>query len=333
MQSLKAMFALRANPMNLLAETHGASVDELVAAGAERPEAARMVSLAETYLGRTPYTRMQADCARGIEANGHSLGVVELIEHLASRVADQRHKWRLRLTLCQFSGTLDELERLGRSLLDELKKQPERTEGISITRHDDKTWSARLTGDAALIAEICGAFTDKEAPVRAMHEALTTGAGVTTTLRPVVVVELDKLYQVLDGTRDETVFRCTDGVVRSSTQVLKLLLDEDDWDFALIHPLEGPVDLVRTKRTANLKQRILAAAENPTCAWDGCKKPADECQVHHLVAWQNGGHTTSSNLATCCAYHNGVNDDNPNAPPRRGALARIGGKVRRVWRP
>ncbi|MDU7102848.1 MAG: HNH endonuclease, partial [Corynebacterium sp.] len=32
----------------------------------------------------------------------------------------------------------------------------------------------------------------------------------------------------------------------------------------------------------------------------------------------------------CCPYHNGVNQDDPNAPPLRGRLARVNGKVRWV---
>lgn len=35
-----------------------------------------------------------------------------------------------------------------------------------------------------------------------------------------------------------------------------------------------------------------------------------------------------ANLATLCHYHNGVNEDDPNAPPLRGRLARVDGKVR-----
>lgn len=98
-----------------------------------------------------------------------------------------------------------------------------------------------------------------------------------------------------------------------------------------MHPEEGPVNLYRTARVANDKQRIMAAAENPRCAWPGCNQPADLSQVHHLKAWSNGGETNMKNLVMCCAYHNGVNDDDPNAPPRRGRLERVGGRI--VWRP
>ena len=99
----------------------------------------------------------------------------------------------------------------------------------------------------------------------------------------------------------------------------------------LIHPVEGPVNLYRTSRFASAKQRLMAAAENPVCPWPECRYPADECQVHHLNAWKNGGETNSRNLTIACPYHNGVNDDDPNAPPLRGHLARVNGTIR--WLP
>ena len=58
---------------------------------------------------------------------------------------------------------------------------------------------------------------------------------------------------------------------------------------------------------------------------------ADECQIHHLDPWLHGGLTNIANLSTACAYHNGANDDDPNAPPLRGRLARENGQIR--WQP
>ena len=74
----------------------------------------------------------------------------------------------------------------------------------------------------------------------------------------------------------------------------------------------------------------MAAAENPTCPWPPCNHPADKAQIHHLKAWKHGGLTNMENLTVCCPYHNGVNRDDPNAPPLRGRLARVNGKVRWV---
>ena len=83
----------------------------------------------------------------------------------------------------------------------------------------------------------------------------------------------------------------------------------------LISPYEGAVNLYRTERFANAKQRLMAGAENPVCPWPRCAKPADECQIHHLEPWLHGGLTNIANLSTACAYHNGANDDDRDEHP------------------
>ena len=91
------------------------------------------------------------------------------------------------------------------------------------------------------------------------------------------------------------------------------------------------MNLYRTSRHASDKQRLMAGAENPTCPWAECNYPADKCQIHHLQAWKHGGETNMANLSVACPYHNGVNDDDPNAPPLRGRLARVNGTIK--WLP
>ena len=330
MNVLETLGALLRDPMTLIEEASGLGEGEL-----ERllPEstAATVAGLAAIYAAPSPMSRMQAECVSAIRANGHCLDALVAIEAVARRVADKRKKWRLRRELCRMKAAPAELKRRGLALLKTLVAPRALTLGVSVRRYADNTWSMRVNAPAEVIAQLYDPVKDADDPVAALHEAITGGGAVATVLRPIVTIPLDALDAVLDGTGDETVLRCSDGVERTSTQVARMKLDEK-WGFALIHPVEGPVDLVRSERFANGKQRVLAAVENPTCAWDGCNKPADECQVHHLVPWQFGGHTRSSNLATCCAYHNGVNDDDPTGPSVRGRLERVDGKVRRVFR-
>lgn len=143
-----------------------------------------------------------------------------------------------------------------------------------------------------------------------------------------VIVQLPALAKILQGDGEEISLQMTNGAIMSGAEYVKRALDTC-LDYAtLVHPHEGPVNLYRTKRFANRKQRLMAGAENPTCAWPGCNHPADKAQVHHLISWSRGGPTNMSNLATLCHYHNGVNEEDPNAPPLRGRLARVDGKVR-----
>ena len=114
----------------------------------------------------------------------------------------------------------------------------------------------------------------------------------------------------------------------------------------LFHPTAGPVNLYEA-RFASDKLRTLAMAENLVCPWPDCNVPADRCQVHHIDAHKNGGHTKPSNLTMLCKYHNGINDDgdlgNPGSQkrqnkrgngkpspgkPKRGRMRRHRGKVR-----
>ena len=142
--------------------------------------------------------------------------------------------------------------------------------------------------------------------------------------------ELDELDRIIDGDGEEITIQLTNGARLTGAELVARTLSERGL-ITLVHPFEGAVNLYRTERMANEKQRLMAAAENPVCPWPRCNYPADKCQIHHLEAWQRGGDTNMANLAACCPYHNGVNDDDPNAPPRRGRLARRRGRV--VWQP
>ncbi|UQZ28694.1 HNH endonuclease signature motif containing protein [Corynebacterium accolens] len=128
----------------------------------------------------------------------------------------------------------------------------------------------------------------------------------------------------------DVVVQLTNGATMTGAELVRRAFTEHGY-VTLIHPVEGPVNLYRTSRFASAKQRLMAAAENPVCPWPECRYPADECQVHHLNAWKNGGETNPGNLTIACPYHNGVNDDDPNAPPLRGHLARVNGTIR--WLP
>ena len=41
------------------------------------------------------------------------------------------------------------------------------------------------------------------------------------------------------------------------------------------------------------------------------------------MPWQAGGYTNINNLTFLCAYHNGINDDDPQRPTGRGYMYRL----------
>ena len=45
------------------------------------------------------------------------------------------------------------------------------------------------------------------------------------------------------------------------------------------------------------------------------------------MPWQAGGYTNIKNLTFLCAYHNGINDDDPTKPTGRGYVFRMPGGI------
>ena len=144
-----------------------------------------------------------------------------------------------------------------------------------------------------------------------------------------MVLTLNEMVKVTHG--EDVTLQLTNGAQISGADLARRAL-ADVGLITLIHPATGPVNLYQSRRRATWKQRQMAMAENPVCPWPDCHTPADECQVHHLTPWLLGGDTNPENLTMACKYHNGVNDDDPNAPPRRGRLERRPGEGI-VWRP
>ncbi|WP_141761711.1 HNH endonuclease signature motif containing protein, partial [Corynebacterium sp. HMSC035E02] len=141
-----------------------------------------------------------------------------------------------------------------------------------------------------------------------------------------VVVTLDELDQIVRGEGDDIELVLTNGGRMTGREFVTYKFAEVGY-VTLVHPTIGPVWLHRVRRLAGFEQRLMASAEHPTCAREGCNKPADYCQVHHLVPWKAGGATDPPNLTMLCAYHNGINDDDPDKPTGAGYVFRLRGGV------
>lgn len=64
-----------------------------------------------------------------------------------------------------------------------------------------------------------------------------------------------------------------------------------------------PLDLGRTRRLFNPKQRLAMAVRDKTCRADGCDVPATWCEAHHLDPWHAGGRTDLADGALLCSHH------------------------------
>jgi hypothetical protein len=65
----------------------------------------------------------------------------------------------------------------------------------------------------------------------------------------------------------------------------------------------GVVSFVRTRRTASPGQRRALFARDGGCCFPGCTRPASWCQSHHVLRWEDDGHTLIDNLCLLCRYH------------------------------
>ncbi|WP_293768744.1 HNH endonuclease signature motif containing protein [uncultured Corynebacterium sp.] len=329
--TLQTLFAALGRGMDLVEEVGGASAAQLIAVGCPDVLARSLVRLHRAFCGPTAFTRQQRHAAAAARAAGHSLPTLEVIEAAAKRLRLERDKWELRVRLCSTRGTTSQIKKAADALVLDLKGAPAApAEGLSVRRRRDNIWTLCVTGPAALVAELYDPFKKAKDPVRALHSAVTEGGGVRTVLTPHVVIRLEDMDKILSGDGEEVTLLTSNGVEMTGADLARAALSDAGY-VTLLHPVEGPVNSYDA-RFGTFKHWVMAVAEHQRCAWDKCLKPADECQLHHLVAYSRGGPTAPKNLVNCCAGHNRINDDDPDAPPKYGRLERGYGGVRRVWR-
>jgi hypothetical protein len=73
------------------------------------------------------------------------------------------------------------------------------------------------------------------------------------------------------------------------------------WVRILTHPVTGAVlDVDRRTYRPPKDLRRWVEVHHPTCIRPGCRRPARECDLDHLIEWQYGGATRNTNLAPEC---------------------------------
>lgn len=304
-------------------------------AGLDSATVNRWRRLHEVYFGKARSRRGQEVGRRKAIANGVSLAKLSLIERLIAHVEPDAEQWRLRHELLDIPGQYETLRKKAAEIVP--PKEPAAPEpGVWCSRtFRGGMGTIRINTDQRDVADLDhwlrdGIDPDLPAAPQMLERFTTLLRGSDTprvpvgTYRPIVAVPIDAHLSVTRGTgAGDTVLTATDG----TTITLKELLDNHfaaDLEVAAFHPNEGPLGLFRGSRFANDHQRDLLKLTHPRCTWEGCRAPADNCQMHHIRAWNRGGETSLENLLPLCAYHNGVNDDDPLVP-RRGRVAAEGG--------
>ena len=327
MGDLETYFSFRNSGMRLVQLAAG-DEKHLRARGAAPADAAELARLHHIYFGATKFTGKQRTTRQRAVDSGHDVATLSLIESYTKKLKNQLDAWNLRLRL---AGTdAHNIPAVATKRLKELKPKRVPKPGVRMTYRKQGPHSLTITGDALMITEMHGTLESINHTnlLEACKQVFFTNnhGGTKPAVLTSVVVTLDKLDKIVSGDGDDIILELTNGGRMTGAEFLNYKFAEIGY-VTLIHPTIGPVWLHRMQRFAGFEQRMMASAEHPTCAREGCNKPADYAQVHHLVPWKAGGETNPPNLTMLCAYHNGINDDDPDKPTGAGYVFRLRGEV------
>ena len=288
----------------------------------------------EVYFGATRWTRQQRLAVEAAQASRTSLDQLIFIEHRVRHITDARSRWRVRQELLSTPADYGALKRAAADIAPPREDSPP-TAKVTFGRSVQGKRRMTVVADERTLADVESFLrrgldpAKPEAPqmVAPLIDLLRGrgSAGVPVAApRPLIVIGLPDYVQIRDGSGHDTILGLTDGTTMTGAEYLTHHYGEE-LEVALFHPQVGPVNLYRTQRLANQKQRDLVRAASTVCASPDCRHAADNCEIHHLTAWKHGGPTNLANLAPVCRYHNRINDDAPGSV-RRGRVINIRGR-------
>lgn len=300
-----------------------------VAAGIMPNLAGKWAAVHEVYYGATRWTKHQR---LGLKAaRAFPLNQLVYIEDRLKAIPNDAERWRVRRKLLEAASTHHALKaKADRLILKPARTRPKMQVTVSKSVHGTRTLA--VTADEHDIADIEHYLREGLDPskppgpqmLRRFLDLIRGSGSIPSSIRrPIVVVGLDQHIQILRGEGDEVILGLTDGTTITGAEYLAMQPELNE--VALFHPAEGPVNLYRGKRHANDKQRDLARTTLTVCPWPGCRHGSDNCEIHHIQAWSQGGATNMANLAPVCHYHNQINHDDPSHTNTRGAVQRRSG--------
>ena len=323
MNTFAALVTGLTNPIETLASF---DAQVLLDAGCKPTLIRQWTKVHKIYYGPTKFTRKQANAIKIARSTKKALDQLAYIESRLVGINNPHEKWRLRLALLSVPGNYETLQRRAKDIVPEVDKPaPEPT--IRFGRSRKQSRPMRLMGPEHDMAAIEYALRQQitgDGPAGPqMYEAFMTILGLRPNAkdaptqgiapavpRPLILIPLEEHIKIISGAGDDIILGLTDGTTMTGAEYLAQNFG-DVLEVAVFHPQVGAVNLYDTQRFANQKQRDLARALSPMCPVPDCRHAADNCQVHHIKAWSQGGLTNMDNLAMLCRYHNRTNDDDP----------------------
>ena len=351
MDKYEEFMALTSQAIGILKDMSKRSPYDMASDGMARKTAKSFTTLADVLFGPTDSPRLQRESVALAEERGLSLEYLDMVEKHARKLKKRGAAWRLRAELIAFEDTFEEAEAYAKKRVTEEGGDTKKKPGVRLGRVVDGLRTISITDTQRRITDLektldTAVENDNDRP---RSESLLepfwdlvegTGTGlIRPEYRTVITIGLDDFAKVSYGKGEDVIVALSDGTTMTGAEFINAAMAGSLGDklyVGLFHPTAGPVNLYEA-RFASDKLRTLAMAENLVCSWPDCNVPADRCQVHHIDAHKNGGHTKPSNLTMLCKYHNGVNDDDgprkkrkrPSpGKPKRGRMRRHRGKVR-----
>lgn len=305
--------------------------EQALAAGFSPGKIKDWALLHDVYFGPTQAVKQQASALDLAQKGAFTLDQLVMVERALKRIRRARARMKLRLRILQHKRNYRTLSALVRKLVP--KPAPKPVKRVAFSKSRDGLRTVTATADERDVADLehhlnQGIDPAQPAGPQLLGNLLTLlrgeGGGVAHAApRPMVLVPLPDYVRILGGEGDDVVLGLTDATTMTGAEFLQAHLGEQ-LEVAAFHPQAGPVNLYRTERLANRKQRDLARAAMPVCPFPGCRQGADLCEIHHIEAWSRGGETNLANLSPLCRYHNRVNDDDPERA-RRGRIENVAG--------
>lgn len=305
--------------------------EQALAAGFSPGKVKDWALLHDVYFGPTQAVKQQATALDLAQKGAFTLDQLVMVERALKRIRRARARMKLRLRILQQKRNYRTLSTLVRKLVP--KPAPKPVKRVAFSKSRDGLRTVTATADERDVADLehhlnQGIDPAQPAGPQLLENLLTLlrgeGGGVAHAApRPMVLVPLPDYVRILGGEGDDVVLGLTDATTMTGAEFLQAHFGEQ-LEVAAFHPQAGPVNLYRTERLANRKQRDLARAAMPVCPFPGCRQGADLCEIHHIEAWSRGGETNLANLSPLCRYHNRVNDDDPGRA-RRGRIENVAG--------
>jgi Domain of unknown function (DUF222)/HNH endonuclease len=184
-----------------------------------------------------------------------------------------------------------------------------------------KRWTDRETGmrhtlislDPVRDKAFWGAVTSKRSKLRQKPEfakvpwdqleveALIAAIGGGGDRVPMIFVLIDETTLATGKVHDRTVCETDDGTPLPVETVRNLCCNADIVPI-IIDGKGQALAVGRTQRVATPAQRAALRAMHRTCGGSNCTVPFDDCYIHHIVPWTEGGVTDLVNLVPLCSH-------------------------------